>query len=281
MHLLMGISKQAVLRDEDADATLPGTPAEVELQGLSTPGIEREGLTEYTAGLDLEDTPRASISREDKTTILQLPAPVKDSRGIRPAHEEASTEALTDAAHMENSRLPYAAAPLSRSQRWGAHLAAKFDVVIYTTFFLFIGLPVYYATGYAMPAQLCLNVLAYFAALALPPKAKRVLHPVLVSSGITILAIWILSLTRGETLREGLTVYRTKTKYLQLWEGEKGLPRPGAGDVFSSILDVSIVALALPMFQYRNELKRHVSPLLIRPMFRFLLRGLFATLYIY
>lgn len=32
---------------------------------------------------------------------------------------------------------------------------------------------------------------------------------------------------------------------------------PGAGDVFSSVLDVSIVALALPMFQYRNELRRH------------------------
>ena len=38
---------------------------------------------------------------------------------------------------------------------------------------------------------------------------------------------------------------------------------PGAGDVFGSILDVSIVALALPMFQYRKELQRRFLSIVV------------------
>lgn len=148
---------------------------------------------------------------------------------------------------------------LTRAQNWAAVGNVKLDVFTYAIIFLFIGLPIYYATGYAMPMQLALNVLAYFAALALPRNYKRFLHPVLVSSVITILGIWVLALCRHENLRDGLHAYSTKTRYLQLWNGQKGLQRPGAGDVFSSVLDVSIVALALPMFQYRSELRRHVS----------------------
>jgi len=148
--------------------------------------------------------------------------------------------------------------PLTRPQRWAAWANLHLDILTYALIFLFAGLPVYVATGYAMPIQLSLSVLTYQAALALPPKWKRFLHPVLVSSALTIIGIWILVVCRRETLQDGLHAYSTKTKYLQLWSGNsKTLPMPGAGDVFGSVLDVSIVALALPMFQYRNELQRH------------------------
>lgn len=149
--------------------------------------------------------------------------------------------------------------PLTRAQEWAAIINVNLDTFTYSALFLFVGIPIYFVTGYGMPAQLTLNVLAYFAALSLPARCKRVLHPVLVSSALTILAIWLLALCRRDTLHDGLKAYSTKTRYLQLWDGDKGLRRPGAGDVFGSVLDVSIVALALPMFQYRNELKRHVS----------------------
>ena len=149
--------------------------------------------------------------------------------------------------------------PLTRAQKLAAVGNVKLDVFAYAVVFLFIGVPIYYASGYAMPMQLALNVLAYFAALALPGSYKRYLHPVLVSSGITILGIWVMALCRHNSLHDSLHAYSTKTRYLQLWNGQNGLQRPGAGDVFSSVLDVSIVALALPMFQYRNELRRHVS----------------------
>ena len=148
--------------------------------------------------------------------------------------------------------------PPTRAEIWTAYIAANLDTSIYAALFVFVGIPIYFSAGYPMPIHLSLNVLAYFAATALPLKFKRFLHPVLVSSAITILGIWVLALCRGKDLRHGLDSYSTKTTYIQIFKGTKSLPRPGAGDIFASVLDVSIVALALPMFQYRSELKRHV-----------------------
>lgn len=153
--------------------------------------------------------------------------------------------------------------PLTRPQKWAAFGSANFDKITYAVLFLFVGLPIYYATGYAMPAQLTFNILAYFIALALPARWRQFLHPVLVSSAITVLAIWILGLVRSDGLDEVLAAYKTNTKYLQLWKGQRGLAAPGAGDIFGSVLDASIVALALPMFQYRKELKQHFFAIVI------------------
>jgi putative effector of murein hydrolase len=114
-----------------------------------------------------------------------------------------------------------------------------------------------------MPIQLTFNVLAYFAALALPARWRQFLHPVLVSSAITVLGIWILGLVRGDNLDDILGAYKTGTSYLDLWHGKKHLRAPGAGDIFGSVLDASIVALALPMFQYRKELRLHFFAIVI------------------
>ncbi|OCL12507.1 hypothetical protein AOQ84DRAFT_312117 [Glonium stellatum] len=153
--------------------------------------------------------------------------------------------------------------PLTRAQKWAAFGNVNLDVLIHTAIFLSIGIPVYYSTGYAMPIQLSFNILAYFTALQLPTQWRRFLHPVLVSSLITVLGLWIFALTHGNSLDNALHAYKTGTKYTQLWQGQKGLLKPGAGDLFSSVLDVSIVALALPMFQYRHELRRHFLPIIL------------------
>lgn len=151
---------------------------------------------------------------------------------------------------------------LTRPQRWAAFINANLDRITYSFLFLFVGMPIYYSTGYAMPAHLTFNILAYFAALAIPHRWKQFLHPVLVSSAITIVGIWILGLIRGESLNDILTSYKTGTNYLSLWHGDDS-PKPGAGDIFSSVLDASIVALALPMYNYRHELKRHFFAIVI------------------
>lgn len=60
-------------------------------------------------------------------------------------------------------------------------------------------------------------------------------------------------------LTTGLEQYRTHTAYILYYFGPRNnLPPPGAGDLLAAVLDVSIVALAIPMFNYRAELKRHV-----------------------
>ena len=114
-----------------------------------------------------------------------------------------------------------------------------------------------------MPAQLTFNILAYFAALAIPAHWRQFLHPVLLSSAITVLGIWVLGLANGDDLDMILGAYKTGTNYLDLWHRDKQLKGPGAGDVFGSVLDASIVALALPMFQYRKELRSHFFAIVI------------------
>lgn len=143
--------------------------------------------------------------------------------------------------------------------------------MIYAALFLFVGLPVYYATGYAMPLHTTFSILVYFAATSPPPRWTRFLHPVLVSSLLTVLGIWALGAINGESLHHTLAQYRTGTKYLQIWAAKstttaaepRPLPLPGAGDIFASVLDVSIVALALPMYRYRRELRQHFLAIVV------------------
>ncbi|KAG8631756.1 hypothetical protein KVT40_000896 [Elsinoe batatas] len=161
------------------------------------------------------------------------------------------------------SRLRHDPPRLSRAQQWATWMSTNLDITTYWGLFLFVGLPVYYTVGYAMPAQLGINVVCFLLALRIPAKWKTYLHPVLVSSALTIVAIWIFALIHRKTINDGLTRYTTGSRYTQLWELRRGLPPPGAGDVFGSVLDVSIVALGLPMFQYRQELKSRFATIII------------------
>ena len=142
----------------------------------------------------------------------------------------------------------------TRPERWADSVMLYLDIFIYLFLFIFIGMPVYYATGYTMPIFLCFNILMYFGANAIPPKIKRVAHPVLVTSLFTVLGLWVMALTQHHSLDEGLHRYQTQARYLQYFRGQHGLPLPGAGDILDSILDASIVSLAMPMYQYRKDL---------------------------
>ncbi|KAK8038115.1 hypothetical protein PG994_014882 [Apiospora phragmitis] len=148
-------------------------------------------------------------------------------------------------------------APLTppRTKQWAVMIAANLDVATYFLLFVLVGIPVFYGTGYAMPIQLTFSILSYFGALALPPTWRQFLHPVLVSALFTVLGIWVIGLTIGRDLDSTLREYKVGANYARVWNGSHQLP--GAGDMFSTVLDASIIALALPMYQYRRELKQH------------------------
>jgi putative effector of murein hydrolase len=253
LQLILGTSKRAAteraeeMGDEDdaiplADATprsATSQNSEITLTSeWSTPGFTDDSTN------DLIEPQRA----QDPSLIRGTGGPPEN---YAPSHRVARSQVLQ------------APLPLTRPQRWAAFISQNFNRLTYIILFLFIGLPIYYSTGYAMPAQVTFNILAYFTALSLPARWRQFLHPVLVSSGITILGVWILGLIRGNSLDITLGAYKTGTNYLDLWHGEKHLKMPGAGDILVSILDASIVALALPMFSYRMELKRHFFAIVI------------------
>lgn len=260
----------------DTSTRQNSTPNFTSITGTSTPITGQDSVANFTPNTG-ESTPNWRNSTADFTSTtgtstpqesddplggLTMPHRTQDPSLIRgtggPPENDTTSPSLTRV-----SQVLQTPPPLTRPQRWAATINRNFDRLTYLLIFLFVGLPIYYSTGYAMPAQLTFNILAYFAALALPPNWKRFLHPVLVSSAITVLGVYILGVVRGDSLDKSLDVYKTGTTYLSLWESKPNLPLPGAGDFLVSVLDAGIVALALPMYNYRTELKRHFFAIVI------------------
>ena len=252
LQLLLGSSKRAVIE-------------RAEEMGTEDDGIP---LTASTRNSPTPETLPGADSVVDRSTNaydqgIPLPPRARDPSQVRGTGGPPLSGSLTIS--FPSPTIPRQdPRPPTRPERWAAFINFHLDTLIYSTLFLFVGLPVYYAISYTMPAHLILSILTYFFAVSIPSRYKQFLHPVLVSSSLTILAMWILALSNHSTLHKTLKSYSTKTRYIQLFNGNgPNLPPPGAGDVFSSVLDVSIVALALPMFQYRKELKRHFPSIIL------------------
>lgn len=200
---------------------------------------------------------------------LQLPDHTREPTHVQPVADHGNVNQGSDSHESLPSPPPLppqAPPPPPRARLWATYLQTHLDEAIYLTLLLCVGLPVYYASGYAMPLHLTFNVLMYFAALSLPLKWKQVLHPVIVSAFFTVMGIWVFGLIHHQSSLDAiLHNYSTGNKYLQLWEHATTTPfqLPGAGDILGTILDASIVALALPMYQYRRELVEHFAAIIL------------------
>lgn len=144
----------------------------------------------------------------------------------------------------------------------GQFVFKNFDYLVLS--FLFIAsLPIYYARGYAMFLHLSIAVATFiFLLRAPPPRFKKFLHPVLCSVALSWLFFYIFSAIKKENFLDSLRQYKTGRNYLKLFNHATTSDWPGAGDVFSTLMDVSIVSLSIPMYTYRNDLKRHFFALL-------------------
>lgn len=144
----------------------------------------------------------------------------------------------------------------------GQFVFKNFDYLV--LFGLFIAsLPIYFARDYAMFLHLSIAVATFIFLLNVPPpKYKKFLHPVLCSVALSWFFFYIFSLMKRENFLDTLKQYKTGRNYLKLFNHRKNDKWPGAGDVFSTLMDVSIVSLSIPMYTYRNDLKRHFFALL-------------------
>ncbi|KAI2469081.1 LrgB-like family-domain-containing protein [Annulohypoxylon bovei var. microspora] len=201
----------------------------------------------------------ADISDQPSSDEVDLQRPPLSRDVAQGRQTDTSSPVNSDTEH--SSLPPQAPIPPSRSVRWAAIITTRLDLFIYTLLFLFVGLPVYYAGGYAMPLHLTVNILTYFGAMSLPLHWRTYLHPVLVCSLLTVLSIWILGLANHTPLPSTLAAYKTGTGYAELWSGSAALS--GAGDLFASALDASIVSFALPVYRYRRELRQHLAAILV------------------
>ncbi|THZ81801.1 hypothetical protein D6C84_06323 [Aureobasidium pullulans] len=258
LQLVLGTSKRAMTeRAEELgrqDDNIPLTQTRHDSSASEVPTVQ--SLSTQVAADESSPSPPNGLADIQAPSKAMNPDSVTGTGGPPVASNTIASSRI-------NVPIRHDAAPLTRPQRWAAFVSVNFDILTYGALFLFVGVPIYYGVGYAMPVQLSLNIVLYFAALRLPPKYRTYLHPVLVSSAFTILGIWILALIRQNSLKDGLRAYTTNTKYTQLWDNDQGLQPPGAGDMFGSVLDVSIVALSLPMYRYRNELKARFMTIIV------------------
>ncbi|KAL9137166.1 MAG: hypothetical protein Q9175_001623 [Cornicularia normoerica] len=252
LQLLLGSSKRAIIeRAEEMGA---------EDDDIPLTQLTRIPPTPEASSTDLGGT---GYSSGEPSQSIALPSRTQDPSQVRITNGPPQSEALTTFTASRTTPLQDPL-PRTRPQKWATLISNHLDTLTYTLLFLLFGLPIYYSTSYTMPAHVTLSILTYFLALSLPSSYKRIIHPVLLSSSLTVLLIWLLALTEHSTLHAALLTYSTKTRYIQLFNDDgRHDPPPGAGDIFSSVLDVSIVALALPMFQYRLELKRHFPSIIL------------------
>ncbi|KAI5819255.1 LrgB-like family-domain-containing protein [Pyronema omphalodes] len=265
---------QAVLPKPKHENEESDTP-EAELIPLTnTPGPSLAPSTNPSTAPSLMNSVPSSVL----SLLPPLPAPAAETQRLRGAGPVCSRlpSHITAPRHSRPTsptRLPSLLAqltpppsppPPSRAEILAASLSRNFDVITYAVLFA-ISLPIMYTTGYAMPAHMTMTTLLFL--LALPFfKKSPLLHPVLTSAAGVILGIYILSTPTYTPFKTALHEYRVGTKYLALFRG-LDVPAPGAGDILSSLLDVSIVALALPMYTHRRPLLQHFPLILIPSIF--------------
>ncbi|KAH7146384.1 LrgB-like family-domain-containing protein [Dactylonectria macrodidyma] len=266
LRLALGSSKRSESqRAEELGRRTPDIPTSSE---PTTPGVSRRtSFSQATSMIPLVAVPGSGPpsgppsappsvppSRPQSPPLLRLQEH-HYANGHRP---ENVVEALSRYSYPSQAPIPSPTA-----EQWAAVIAAHLDMLTFVAVFLFVGIPLYYSTGYALVIHLAVNILAYMAAMSIPGAWRQYLHPVLVSSLLTVLLIWALAAMRSDSLDTTLKAYRTGAKYLELWQNTKSKTLPGAGDMFGTLLDASIVALALPMFQYRRELRAHFISIVV------------------
>lgn len=125
-------------------------------------------------------------------------------------------------------------------------MAAWFDPSVYFIIFI-IGIPLYFAPGgerRSLPLFLGTVVLSWiFSRRVVPQKWQKVLHPILVTSGITIFCIFIFGAIKGLSLAATLKDYATGSTDVVLFRKSRGYDGsvPGSGDVMTTILVAGIV----------------------------------------
>jgi LrgB-like family len=232
------------------------------------PQEESIPLNEISSMRDADRSPDIQSDAGNGTTISP-PARAAEAARIRGPGVDLPFSNPSSTTNLLDEYIRTTPMPLTRPQKITSIITGNLDGITWGLLWA-IGFIIYMTTSYAMPAQLPLNVLTFFLAMLIPEGTRRFIHPIFPCAGLTIFGVFVLAAIKGQSLDQGSIVislrltagleqYKTGTPYIRYYFGPKNdLPPPGAGDLLAAVLDVSIVSLAIPMFNYRGELRRHV-----------------------
>ncbi|KAK9464716.1 LrgB-like family-domain-containing protein [Lipomyces arxii] len=223
-------------------------------QAITAESLRRDTV-DANAGHLTQASGLAIIQDQEETTSRTMTEPESQSENVTIEPEHSDSAIL---------QMLLIGKPTPRAEFMAALATRYLDTFLYITVFFCVGLPVYFTTGYTLIAHCTLTILMLFIGLRLPATVRRVIHPIFTCSGFTIFGIFVVAEANHKTIYDGLHAYSTGRTYLTLW----GVPEyrhvlPGAGDMLRTLLDVSIVALAMPMYRYRADLKKHFVVIII------------------
>lgn len=251
-----------------------------------------ERVTDLTT-IELHDmTPASPVSTSRPGSLfvgpsIPQPPPTYGNKGAHYDQEVIRTFPVRDSpldspnSHSRKSSIDVQQSsiqPNENQQKIILFITEYIDWILYSTLLL-SSIPFYYVTAVRtfLPYHLALTILSYRVALLIPekwPLTKKFAHPILISTGMILFICFIGSLIyhRGKPggFLGDLMFFKTGRTYLYLFdrgitldsgkytslrpENYTATPRwPGCGDVLASVMDVSIVALSLPMFTHRRD----------------------------
>lgn len=245
--------------DEDPLAT------RVNSRNPSVPNIDVEARRPSKISFDVRAKDEAAALTRFSTSMSGIMERQQDSKASV-VIQDKDDDGMGD----EESAMPSVSGACGNSgcdaiERLSSWISDLITPTIYGILFL-VGIPLFFVLDFALPLFLGINILTFIAAITIvPAKIRRFLHPILSCSIATVLIIWAFAAMKGIGLKDCLNrFYSVDMRYTDIWSpnGYNG-PVPGAGDFLFSTLDAGIVALAVPMYRYRKELKENFVRMMV------------------
>lgn len=249
----------------DGNSSMISRPSHVFSSALDTGEALNSPETSDVDNDDNEDEEDEEQQDDDDTAYgldhdLQVPPAAAE-----PFHASFMIQEAQSLPPFTTRDILYQTPAFQRDMLIGKWIHRNFDYIVFGVGFI-ISIPIYFSIGYAMPFHLFTSVITFLIMLHAPPALYRIiLNPVLCSVAISWLVYYIFSAIRGVSFLDDLRQYKTGRTYLTLFHvphTDKITSAPGAGDILTSLMDVAIVSLAMPIYAYRADLWRNAIVLL-------------------
>ncbi|CAH6718882.1 hypothetical protein CLIB1444_01S16600 [[Candida] jaroonii] len=254
----------------------------IELRQVKTEPKLRVSLT-------IDENPFVAKPEQSYMKSPSAPASLFDHNGYDEDIDSGDSDSIAFQ-HQQPNKLP------KEDEKVVIFITNYIDWILWSLLFV-VSLPLYYIPSYhlLLPFHLSISVLSFYVALSIPlkwPATKRFAHPLLISTFLILLICWISSLIYSHQPKgflDDLKYYKTGKNYLNLFNGKPMLNNgevlkgeaitrypfwPGCGDIFSSLMDVSIISLSLPMFTHRKDFVKNfwiLIPILVSMVLTFFL----------
>lgn len=201
---------------------------------------------------------------------VQSPSPVPRNQSPISSSSSVSSNSKNEPSPFENLS--------DNTKKITVFITKYIDWILFITLFI-VSLPLYYIKSIHtfLPYHLSITIISYYLALLIPikwPKSRKFAHPILVLTAEILFVCFIGSLIyhsgKPKGFLDDLKYYKTGKTYINLFSGKALLDNsqevnhnvvdhtatpqwPGCGDFLSSLMDISIVSLSLPMFTHRKD----------------------------